>query len=228
MKKTMWITAFAISMGFLETAVVVYLRELVYSGQFTFPLKSMQNYLLVTEIGREIATIIMILGIACLAGKTKNTRFAWFIYVFAIWDIFYYIFLKLLLDWPESLFTWDVLFLIPFVWIGPVLAPIILCILMIVLWAVIKYFSGKFGKVGINKFDFLLLIIGSIVNIVNFCWDNASYILNAPDGKNIELLQLNYIPRHFNWLAFALGCGIICYSIFNIHRNNLKLNPTNK
>ena len=85
-------------MGFLESAVVVYLREILYPEGFAFPLSPIPVSLAVTELLREVATLIMLVTIGIIAAKRFSTGFAWFIYSFAIWDIFYYVFLKLLLD----------------------------------------------------------------------------------------------------------------------------------
>ena len=119
-----WITVFAIAMGFLETAVVVYLRVLLYPGGFSFPLAIMPHSLAIIEIYREAATLVMLIGIGYLSGKNGTTRFAFFLYAFAVWDLFYYVFLKIFIHWPESWMTWDILFLIPTNWVGPVVAPI--------------------------------------------------------------------------------------------------------
>lgn len=92
-KKTLiWISLFAIAMGFLETSVVVYLRELYYPRGFKFPLVIIPNKIAVVEFWREIATIVMLVGAGIIAGKTRLSRFAYFIIAFAIWDIFYYCF----------------------------------------------------------------------------------------------------------------------------------------
>ena len=88
----LWLTIFGIAMGFLETAVVIYLRRIYYPDGFKFPLVEIENGILSVEILREVATIIMLFAIGFLAGKTKLQRFAFFIYSFAIWDIFYYVF----------------------------------------------------------------------------------------------------------------------------------------
>jgi len=111
--KLLWVTLFAVAMGMLESSVVIYLRELYYPAGFKFPLHATSYTVAVTELFRELSTLIMLLGIGMLAGKNKHERFAWFIYSFAIWDIFYYVFLYLLINWPVTLFDWDVLFLLP-------------------------------------------------------------------------------------------------------------------
>lgn len=110
-------------MAFLESAVVVYLRAIYYPDGNLFPMKLIEGRIAVTELWREAATMVMLITVAVIVSKRAIERFAWFIYAFAIWDIFYYVFLYFLLGWPQSLLTWDILFLIPVTWTGPVLAP---------------------------------------------------------------------------------------------------------
>ena len=222
MKKIIWVTSFAMAMGFLETAIVIYLRALFYPEGFDFPLKSMPGYLILTELSREAATIIMLAGIAWIAGSNRHNRFAWFIYTFAIWDIFYYVFLKLILNWPVSWLTWDVLFLIPCIWAGPVLAPVILSFLMIVIWFLILKFD-RTGYLSLKKSDYLWFIAGAIIHIANFCWDNLVYMLNAKAEAELHTLHLSYVPHYFNWWVFVLGCIPIFISIFEILDRNHKL-----
>ncbi|MDD5687912.1 MAG: hypothetical protein PHE88_08785 [Elusimicrobia bacterium] len=140
---------FAVAMGYLESAVVVYLRELYYPNGFKilvkvkFPfikfgqveeLKPFAKKLIWTEIGREFSTIVMLLVFAILLGNSLITCFAYFLLAFGIWDIFYYVFLKIILNWPESFNTTDIFFLIPTAWIGPVWLPV-LCSVVIILVA---------------------------------------------------------------------------------------------
>src|ERR1700741_38835 len=170
-----WLTLFAIAMGFLETSVVVYLRKLYYPNGFGFPLIPIESSIAVTESWREAATVIMLLGAGILTGKDKLSRFAYFIYAFAIWDIFYYVFLKLLLNWPESLFTWDILFLIPVPWVGPVIAPCIISMTMILLAVLIVYYQSKSYSGSFTKTPFLLLLSGAFVCVYGFCYDYIQY-----------------------------------------------------
>ena len=124
-KTIIWVTIFAIAMGFFESAIVIYLRQIVYPDGFSFPLQPIPESLATTEILREAFSLLMLLSVGILTGESTITRFAYFIFSFALWDIFYYIFLKLLINWPESLFTMDILFLLPVTWIGPVITPVI-------------------------------------------------------------------------------------------------------
>ena len=122
---------FALAMGYIESAVVVYLRELYYQEGFHIiseeSLKVIPIRMLLTEAGRELATIVMLISVSILLVRRNILkRFAYFLFTFSIWDISYYLWLYVLIRWPKSLFTNDVLFLIPRPWVGPVIAPILI------------------------------------------------------------------------------------------------------
>ena len=226
-KTITWLTIFSIAMGFLETSVVVYLRELYYPEGFKFPLVPVTRDIATTEFFREIATIIMLIGAGVMAGKNSLQRFVFFLYSFAIWDIFYYVFLKVLLNWPESLFTWDILFLVPVPWVGPVIAPCIISLSMIVFTFVVVYFQEKGKYVHITFMEWILFIFGSITAIVSFMWDYIIYVSSYGADKGVWTLSSNknmfeeiknYVPQHFNWWLFWIGQGIICLVIWMIYK----------
>src|SRR5689334_15931561 len=118
--KLLWLTVFAAAFGIVEGSVVVYLRKIYYPGEMTlFPLKNFEPAIFSVELLREAATMLMLFAIAAAAFPKSILRFAGFIWGFAVWDIVYYILLKLSLGWPAGFFEWDVLFLIPVVWASP-------------------------------------------------------------------------------------------------------------
>lgn len=207
-KKITWLTLFSIAMGFMETVVVVYLRKLYYPDGFSFPLVSMDSTILAVEFLREAATLIMLLAIGILAGKTASQKFAFFIFCFAIWDLFYYVFLKVVLDWPESFFTWDILFLIPVPWVGPVIAPCIVSLTMIFLTISIVYFAEKGLNTKLKNKEWLLFICGSLIVIFSFSSDYFKYI-SFSDKKIIN----RFTPVNFNWLLFCTGELLIIFQI---------------
>lgn len=225
-----WVTIFSIAMAFLETAVVIYLRELLYPDGFGFPLAPMPGRLVLTEVLREAATIIMLVGAGVMAGKVFTDRFAWFIYAFAIWDIFYYVFLKVLINWPESFLTWDILFLIPTTWTGPVISPVLVSLTMIMLAFVILHYRASPGSNKINKSEWGLLLSGSAILIIAFSWDYSSFILDhftlsdlwtIPDSRILYETAQAYVPLKFNWPVFILGEIILVFTIFR-YRKRLK------
>ena len=122
---------FALAMAYLESAVVVYLRLLYYPAGFTVILKPMPLSVYLIEMGREAATLVMLFCVARLAFKGFWPRFAAFSFMFGVWDMFYYVWLYAFIQWPPSLFTWDILFLIPVAWVGPVWSPILVSLNLI-------------------------------------------------------------------------------------------------
>jgi hypothetical protein len=215
----------------METAVVVYLREMYYPGGFGFPLKPIGYSIAVTEIIREAATIIMLAGAGIMTGRTLTEKFGNFVYSFAIWDIFYYVFLKLLLQWPDSLLSWDLLFLIPVPWVGPVLCPVINSLSMILLALVIAYFTDLNEQAKLNIKEWSLLIIGSVIVIVSYTLDYSSYILSKftvselMDELNRDTIlsyASEYIPKHFDWWIYIAGELLILSGIGMFAARNKK------
>lgn len=132
------VVCFAVAMGYMEAAVVVYLRELYYPAGFHIlteeSLGAVPPRILITEAGREFATILILVSLSLLLSKRDWVkRFGYFLFAFGIWDITYYVWLFVLIRWPESLLTNDVLFLIPQPWLGPVMAPILVSVAFIVI-----------------------------------------------------------------------------------------------
>ena len=226
-QKIIWITIFSVAMGFFEAAVVIYLRKIMYPAGFAFPLAPIEQGLALTEIFREAATVLMLLSAGILAGRYPAERFAGFIYCFAVWDIFYYIFLKVMVGWPESFMTWDILFLIPSTWVGPVITPVLVSLVMILLAGVIVYFSGRGIRVVLNLMEWTGLVTGSLILIVAFVWDYSAFILsnytlreifNLPDKRPLYDLAMRYIPHSFNWLLFTSGLFIILLTVYFLAR----------
>jgi hypothetical protein len=215
-----WLTVFSIAMGYLESSVVVYLRELYYPGGFMFPLASLSDNIAFTEVFREIATMFMLISVAFLTGKNYRQKIAWFIYCFAVWDIFYYIFLKLLINWPDSLLTWDILFMIPLVWTGPVLAPVIASVTMILMAGIVLHFENKGNRFIISWPVYILIITGSILIFLSFINDFSTYMLKHYSSIaffHADILHTemqHYIPANFSWWLFISGELIIITGLY--------------
>ncbi|MCX7833338.1 MAG: hypothetical protein N2490_03925 [Ignavibacteria bacterium] len=217
-KKFIIIGIFSTAMGFLESIVVIYLRKIYYPEGFNFPLKVLSPEIISIEWIREIATIIMLLMIGILAGRNNLEKTMYFLFAFGVWDIMYYLGLKLLINWPESLVTWDILFLIPITWLGPVLAPIICSITMIFMAVSLIYFTEKGYKIKINFINWLFIIIGAFLIFITFIWDYSKIILennflgdffNLLTNEKFIKIITEYIPKYFNWVLFIIGETII-------------------
>jgi len=203
------ISLLAVAMAFLETSVVVYLRALYYPHGFEFPVIAMSPLLSVTELLREFATMIMLVSMGYLAGRNGWQRFAWFLYSFAVWDIFYYVFLKLLLNWPASWFTFDLLFLLPLIWTGPVLAPLLVSLTMILMAFAIFYADRVRGQLIIRWPERMLVLAGALMIFFSFIQDFSVFFFNRYSLRQLfnsedSAAILNaYIPATYNWILMA-------------------------
>lgn len=209
-----WVSLFSIAMGLFECVVVIYLRKIYYPEGFSFPLRIMDPDIISIELFREAATLIMLIAVGVIAGRTLTEKFGWFIYSFAIWDIFYYIFLKLLIGWPESLITWDILFLIPVTWVGPVLAPLINSFTMIILAWLIIWAEPPSKQLLIRPIEWVLLLLGSVIVIISFTVDYIGFmthklsfhmLLDQSFRSTVLNTAICFSPVSFPWLVFFTG-----------------------
>jgi len=191
------VVIFSIAFAYIEAAVVVYLREIFYPDGFTFPLTifgidPLWRRFLLTEIGREAATIVLIFTGAWLFGRNRRQRFAYFLTIFAIWDIFYYIWLKVLLNWPVSIMDWDILFLIPVPWASAVLYPVLISVTLLIFAAIILYRDARGRAFNVTRNDWLAFFVAGIIVVVSFC---------TPGPYVAE----NVFKSYFYWPLFAAG-----------------------
>ena len=221
------LSLFGIAMGFLEASVVVYLRELYYPEGFAFPVKPVIVEKLSIEYLREISTIVMLCSLSMLVGRNTAEKFATFLYSFGIWDIFYYVWLKVLLDWPSTLLTWDILFLVPVVWAGPVLSPVICSLTMISIALYIIYFNRRGYRAKISLYEAAMFVSGILFIFATFIWDYSKILLRSGSISNLMILRTSpvleqiighYVPTTYNWPLFVLGEVLIIAPFISIHR----------
>jgi multisubunit Na+/H+ antiporter MnhC subunit len=197
LKRFCIVIIFSIAFAYIEAAVVVYLRTIFHPSGFTFPLTEfgispLWQRILLTEIAREAATIVLMLSASYLFGKNNQQRFAFFLTIFAVWDIFYYIWLRVLIDWPSSITDWDILFLIPVAWAGPVLAPLIISLTLLAFAVIILHRSSCEKPIRPTLAGWLLFILAALIVVLSFCI--AGLHIAEPDFKS-----------HFHWPLFAAG-----------------------
>lgn len=220
--KIFWIIVFCLSMGFLEGAIVIYLRELYYPLPvgFKFPLVQMPFKILNVELLRELATILMLIAIAYLADKKNYLRLAWFIICFAIWDLVYYLVLYVFLNWPNDLLVWDILFLLPIPWFGPVLTPVLIAILMIIFGSLILYFNKKNKMVFFPKFSIYALILGCLVILYTFT-DYKSMAVEHYNYNVFEIGSKNFVPVNYSWTIFIFGILLLIFGVIIFVMDNI-------
>lgn len=193
-----WLSLFALAMAYVEAAVVVHLRHLYYAHDplALFPLQLLSHLDLAIEVGRELATIVMLITIALLTERNMGRRFAVFVYLFGVWDLGYYGWLKLLLDWPRTWQEWDVLFLIPWPWFGPWLTPALIAVLFTGwgAWVLLSMCQPRFNRLSLSLF-----VGGSVLALTAFLLPAAVLL---PQGE--QAFQ-GYQPGSFNWSLYVSG-----------------------
>lgn len=199
-RRLLVVSGFAVAMAWVESAVVFYLRRLVGRIEPHQP-----NPLPIagaiggTELVREAATLVMLFTVGWLAGHAWRSRFGYFVAAFGIWDIFYYVFLIPLTGWPHSLLDWDILFLLPLPWWGPVLAPTMIAVLMIVGGTVLAGNDGRDGPpLWPSKRTLRLGGLGVAIALYVFMADALRAVRH---GESIQQM----LPVTFNWPLFLVA-----------------------
>ncbi|MFQ6607247.1 MAG: hypothetical protein ACE5EE_01780 [Fidelibacterota bacterium] len=195
---------FGVAFGLVEAAVVIYLRAQFTLNGDLFSLETLPGDIIRLEMIREGATLVLLGVVGVLAGRRPLSRFGAFMMTFATWDIFYYVWLKLFIDWPGSLLEMDVLFLLPVVWIGPVLAPLMVSTAMIICGSWIYLREEKGPPLQVTVVDWLVEI-GAAVLIV------ASFMRCGQQDQ----------PEKFPWMLFLVGLvGGVIYFVWSATTDN--------
>lgn len=217
-KRVSAIILWAIAFAYVEASVVEYLRALYYplsKGGFAFPVLTLDQlramgsehvHRLAIEIGREIATLTMLATAAAAAANNRREGWAYFGIVFGVWDIFYYIWLKIFVGWPAGLMTWDLLFFVPVPWVSPVAAPIMVSVVLIISGLIVLSREAENRPVVASWTHWAALTAGGLIVIVSFCWDYR----NIMDGGS---------PNPFNWILFAVGLSVGMATFIHILRS---------
>jgi hypothetical protein len=211
-ERTRWaiVVTFAIAMAWLEAASVFYIRALVdrvvpYQAD-PLPQAAMNGTLGTVELCREAATLVMIATLGILAGNTWRRRAGYAALAFGVWDIFYYVFLRLISGWPASLLDWDILFLLPLPWWGPVLAPVSIALVML-LWGTLATQSRDDATDA--RWAWALAVIGIALALGIFMIDTWRAL---PGGRNAVLQVL---PTTFNWPLFWVSVALMALPALN-------------
>jgi len=218
--KWVWVVVFSVAFAWVESAVVVYLREIYFGGGFSFPLivkweggKHVIDPLVRIEFGREIATIIILVSVGWIAGRNRFQKFCFFMIAFGVWDIFYYIWLYVMVGWPESLMTWDLLFYVPLPWVGPVITPVLIAIAMTAAGSVVIYYDEKGHNICWQWHHMAVELFCAFLMIVAFCWDWKN-ILQVP-GE----IERTGMPNPFAWWLYAPAFLFsVAYFVFKLRQ----------
>lgn len=193
-------------MAYFEAAAVVYLqRALTIKPRALFPLlnQTFLGGLGSIEVGREFATMVMLVAVGWLVGKSGIESLAWTAVAFGVWDILYYFWLWIFIGWPTSFGSTDLLFLLPVPWVGPVWAPMVVSLALIFFGLVVAKRSRASEVIVVEIRTWALLILGALVVVLSFAHD-AKRILGGG------------MPGSFAWPIFALGMAIAVYGASRI------------
>ena len=201
-RRLTWLTTYCVAMAYLESAVVVYLRAIYYPEGFSFPLVLIEPRMSAIEVGREAATLVMLLGVAAVMSTDRWERFLFFALSFGIWDIFYYVWLWVFLRWPPSLMTPDILFLIPVPWIGPVLAPVVVSVGLIAGSLLLLEQQQGGRRLQFPAWLWALAVTGGALVLLSFMLDFREVLAQEP------------LPP-FRWGLFGAGiaCGVTALTL---------------
>jgi hypothetical protein len=207
-KRWLYVVLFAAAMAWVESAAVVYLRTVVdrLEPYQVNPLP-LAPRLGEAEIVRELATLIMLFAAGWLAGHTKRTRLGYSLIAFGVWDIFYYVFLKIIVGWPQSIFDWDILFLLPLPWWGPVIAPVIIAAMMIIFGTLATQFDPPVWP---SHRAWIFNWSGVALALLVFMSD----AIRAVDG-GIEAIR-TVLPVWFNWPVFIIALALMAAPIIEM------------
>ena len=209
------IVVFAIGMAWVEAASVYYLRAMVDRidpyQENPLPIRGVLGSV---ELVREAATLVMLLTVGMLAARPWHKRLGYTAIAFGVWDIFYYAFLRLICGWPRSLVDWDILFLLPLPWWGPVLAPVCIAVLMIVWGTLATQTTDRGPATSLMWTSWGLTWLGIALALYVFMADSLRMVYQGLDVANPVL------PRTFNWGVFCVALMLMATPVAQSARSS--------
>ncbi|MFQ5601163.1 MAG: hypothetical protein ACE5G2_11505 [Candidatus Krumholzibacteriia bacterium] len=191
---------FATLFGIVEAALVADLRFFLDPDSTRFPFVRLPGTLLLIELVREGVTLVLLATVARLAVRRPAARFAAFLDVFGIWDLVYYVGLRFMLGWPRGLTDWDLLFLLPVPWLGPVYAPLILALTMVGVGGATLRHDARYGRFQVWPRHLLVAGLAGLACISSFTIDPGAVERGVlPSRYPIELLALGLVIGMLAW-----------------------------
>ncbi len=198
LSRSLAVVAYAIAMGYLEAAVVVYLRRsLNVEAADLFPVQQADatGGFAAIEFGRELATLVMLATVGWLAGRRPLERLAWVAVAFGVWDVTYYAWLFVFSGWPPSPETWDILFLVPTIWTGPVWAPCTVSGALVGFGLAGARASSLGWRLRVTPAEAAAAIAGGFLVVLSFTIDAPRILAGG-------------LPDSYPWPIFAAGMGL--------------------
>lgn len=212
-KRWLSVALFAVAMAWVESAVVYYLRTMVSRIEpYQLHPLPLIGALGPAELVREAATLLMLLIVGLLAGTTWRSRLGYSAIAFGLWDIFYYVFLKVMCGWPHSLLDWDILFLLPLPWWGPVAAPVSIALLMIVWGTLVNTRRVRLEASTSGVKPWVLNLAGVALALYLFMADAI-----AVSAQGVKAVR-EVLPVRFPWFSFICALSLIAAPVIHEFR----------
>ena len=206
-KKLWWVGLFAITFAYVEAAIVVYLRQMYGIHNLLQDIPAFDPMIALVEVGREFSTLVMLLAVGWAAGRSLQTRLGFTFFAFGLWDIFYYIWLKLFINWPESLLTTYILLLLTIPRWGPVIGPVLIASFIVIGGSLAVIADDREHVVRFSAIKGIILIEGILVLLYSFM-ENSLAALPA-DVNTLSQLR----PSTFNWPIYLIGLIVAGYIV---------------
>jgi hypothetical protein len=207
------VVLYAAAMAYVESAVVLYLRTLSgHMDPYQADPLTLPDGLIRAEMVREAATLIMLFAVGWLAGRTWRSRLGYALVAFGVWDILYYVFLVPLTGWPRSLLDWDILFLLPLPWWGPVLAPVSIAVLMVVVGTLVGLFDRPERAFWPGAWAWGASLVGAALALYVFMAD----AMRAAGGGAEAIRRV--LPTQFNWPVFVVALLLLAAPVVDLCR----------
>ena len=207
---------FAAAVAYIESAVVVYLRALYGINDLLRDLPLLPDQYTAIEIGREAATLLMLVTVGWIAGRRWQDRIGYAVFAFGVWDILYYLWLVVFIGWPSSLLDWDILFLIPLPWWGPVLSPMLIASLLVAAGALAVVREERGEALGFTSIDWSAVGAGTLLALYVFM---ADALRALPGG--IEAVS-RARPTQFNWPLFLVALLAMAFPLMRALRSQAR------
>ncbi|HEV8702046.1 MAG TPA: hypothetical protein VGV60_12305 [Candidatus Polarisedimenticolia bacterium] len=215
-RRLVYVALFALAMAYVEAAVVVYLRLVYGITDLVRDVAAYDPALAAIEVGREAATLVMLLAVGLAAGRSAQARAGFTLFAFGLWDILYYSWLRILIGWPRTLLDPDLLFLIPLPWWGPVLAPVLISVLSIAAgWLAVARDDRGIG-LDPGRAGWACVAGGVLAALYAFMADALKALPASPEA----LSRLR--PSPFPWPVYSAGLLLMSLALWRAARFTLR------
>ena len=203
-------------MAYIESAVVVYLRALYGIDDLLRDLPLLPDQYTAIEIGREAATLLMLVTVGWIAGRRWQDKIGYAVFAFGVWDLLYYGWLVVFIGWPRGLLDWDILFLIPLPWWGPVLSPMLIASLLVVAGALAVVKAERGEVLAFTPVDWSVAAAGATLALYLFMAD----ALRALPGGMEAVSHAR--PTRFNWPLFLVALLAMAFPLMRALRSQAR------